>query len=918
MADSSVRNALHSNIIRKIIQDHEGVLWIGTDGGGLSRYLPDQDQFMSFYYRHEGLDDEQKVCGDSVKALFEDSEYRLWVGFESAGLALFDPLHREFTPVELLEDPSVDVSVRSIREDASGTLWVGTDGNGLFIIKDPGTEQAQVTHIEQSDQRQFGLSNDRIREILIDRTGLIWIGMRDGGINLFNPLSLAFSRITKNSTEGFALSSDQIKEITEAGDRAIWVATDGGGLNRIDPLTMEITRPVSLSDTGEEETFSLLADGDYLWIGTDGDGLYRYDVMRQKVVRHYLAQDDSKLSSNVIWDLFKDSHGTLWVGTENGGLHAFDRQREQFVSYRFDTDDPSSMLGNSVREIFEDREGNLWIGTWDGGLNRFISEELGFERFSLIPGDTTSLSDSSVNTIFEDAAGTLWIGTTGGGINRFDPVSRTFSAFRQQDGLASDNVYGILEDDRGYFWITTDNGLSRFDPEAGRAVNFIREDGLPGNDFSQKAYFKASDGRFFLGGGDGLVHFYPQDIEPRSVDSPFLITGLRLQNKDVTVGPLVLEDSETRSLLDRPLYENPTITLAPSDRFITFSFALFDFVNPQRNLYAVKLDGLDDTWTDLGSKNSITFATIPPGSYNLRIRATHYNGLVHPIEQSIAIEVNKHFYQQWYFLLSLLVFTAALVFLIFKLRVRALHAKNAELRRYSVYIQEAREKKGKTIAREIHDQLGQILTLLKFDMYRIRKQLKEEQLASEQLMGQTDTVLETLDAALDSVKTISTRLRPSALDSLSLSEALQWQAMEFQRRTSIQVTLEIAKESHQISEEISLTLFRVLQEMLTNIIRHAKATEVTITFHENDTSYYLQVADNGVGCTTREIRSKTSFGMISIRERCEALGGTMRINSPAMGGKTAIQERQRDGLRSTGTRIELLIPIPPAVKERQT
>ncbi len=91
MADSSVRNALHSNIIRKIIQDHEGVLWIGTDGGGLSRYLPDQDQFMSFYYRHEGLDDEQKVCGDSVKALFEDSEYRLWVGFESAGLALFDP-----------------------------------------------------------------------------------------------------------------------------------------------------------------------------------------------------------------------------------------------------------------------------------------------------------------------------------------------------------------------------------------------------------------------------------------------------------------------------------------------------------------------------------------------------------------------------------------------------------------------------------------------------------------------------------------------------------------------------------------------------------------------------------------------------------------------------------------------------------
>lgn len=968
MADPGDMHALQSNTIRKIIQDHSGTIWIGTDGGGLARYLPEEDSFTTYWYKNfyrwdgrnsqkgfisaglSGSTIESETLGTSIKALYEDSREVLWVGFEGVGLTILNPATREFYPLELEELTGINsyISIRSVIEDSFGRIWVGTDGDGLYILQlkeqeDPNLPQSYiVNHIKSNPYLAHSLSSDKIRDIFIDMTGLIWIGLRDGGINLFNPLSLSFKNISQESPENNQLSGNKIREITESADSAIWIATDGNGLNRLDPVSGIITQPLDrLPVTSEVSglTYSLLADGDLLWIGTDGAGVYAFDMKNNIIKKHFTTLDDSQLSSNVIWDIYQDDHGILWLGTEGGGLNRYDSETGTFTPFRFDTNNPSSIRGNSVRVIFQDSLQNLWVGTWDGGLNRYISDSAGFERFVSVPGDSSSLSDNSVNTIFEDSNGVLWIGTAGGGVNAFNTIDRSFTSYKQIDGLTSDNVLGILEDAEGFLWFTTDNGLTRFNTETKQCIKFIAEDGIQGNEFTQKAFFSASNGIFYVGGTEGVTFFDPQHIIPRSVDSPFLITGLKLQNKNVTVGPLQLEDSkELRALLDKPLYENPVIQLDPRDRFITFSFALFDFVNPDRNEYSVALDGLDTGWTDLGNKNSITFATLPPGTYTLRIRGIHYNGLLHPQEQSITIHVDKYLWQQWYFILALCLVSGLLLFGVYILRMRALHAKNAELRRYSLYIQEAREQQGKIIAREIHDELGQMLTSLKFDTFWVVKKLKQyiagqdadptisdsQEMSAvlmpdcQMLLSRTGDMIEVIDSALESVKTISTRLRPSALDSLCFSEALQWQALEFQKRTGIICKLESKKESKRLPEEVSITLFRVLQEVLTNIMRHAQATAVTITFHETDTDYYLKISDNGIGCTQKQLRAKTSFGIISIRERCEAVGGTVRISSSRL-----LEVSPKIGLISMGnssqhsnelpygkgTTIEILIPL---------
>ena len=132
-----------------------------------------------------------------------------------------------------------------------------------------------------------------------------------------------------------------------------------------------------------------------------------------------------------------------------------------------------------------------------------------------------------------------------------------------------------------------------------------------------------------------------------------------------------------------------------------------------------------------------------------------------------------------------------------------------------------------------------------------------------------------------------------ALDSLSFSEAIQWQFNEFSRRTGIEVTLDIAENTHPISEEKSVMMYRIVQEILTNVIRHAQATPVYCRFHENDQGYYLLITDNGVGCVQKDLNSKTAFGIISIRERCESLGGSVTIHSERMKRKGPSVKRRK-------------------------
>lgn len=205
------------------------------------------------------------------------------------------------------------------------------------------------------------------------------------------------------------------------------------------------------------------------------------------------------------------------------------------------------------------------------------------------------------------------------------------------------------------------------------------------------------------------------------------------------------------------------------------------------------------------------------------------------------------------------------------------------LRKLSVYLQNARENERKEIAKEIHDELGQSLTALKLSLSWIRKRIDDENLKTK-----FDESLTIVNALIKEVQNIANRLRPSLIDYLNLQDAIKWQIKEFERNSYISCKLEITKDKIDLSKEISLTLFRIFQEALTNIARHANATEVIVKMFKANDSIVLIVKDNGIGITDEKIKSPDSFGLMAMRERAYSINGTIDIRKATEGGTEVI------------------------------
>jgi signal transduction histidine kinase len=208
-----------------------------------------------------------------------------------------------------------------------------------------------------------------------------------------------------------------------------------------------------------------------------------------------------------------------------------------------------------------------------------------------------------------------------------------------------------------------------------------------------------------------------------------------------------------------------------------------------------------------------------------------------------------------------------------------LRASREQLRQFAAHLQSVREEERTEIAREIHDELGQVLTGLKLDLFWLRRKLPQDQAL---LIDKIDGMARVLDHTIQGVREIATRLRPSVLD-LGLTAAIEWQLGEFQSRTGNACKVSSCLEEIQLDRQRSTALFRIFQEALTNVARHAKASSVEINLEERGHEVVLQVTDNGAGIEPGRILDPKSLGLLGMRERALLLGGqvTIRRNSGA-------------------------------------
>ncbi|MFH2113072.1 MAG: two-component regulator propeller domain-containing protein [Spirochaetota bacterium] len=872
----STSDGLPSAIVRCLLSDSAGRLWAGTTAG-VARLDRDNGVFVP-------------VAGTgevTIRALMEDSDGSLLIGTEGRGAYRLVQGAERAARLDLGPD-SDSLMVRAFVNDMDGRLWVGTEDRGLLVF-DPA--DGSTSPVGAVPERPDSLSHDAVRALMVDRSGLVWVGTRGGGASAYNPRSRAIHRLDPQEDNNPA----EMRQMIQARDGTLWLATDGGGLVHTEPDGRFIARyshdPDDPGSLPGNRTICLAEDYDgTIWVGTDGCGLAGLAPATGRFTRYWKnPADPGSLGGDTVWVLLVDQSGQLWIGLEGGGLDRFERTEGRF-SHRIPAPgDPSSLGGYSVRALLEDNQGRIWIGLWDGGLtiwDPITDQALGLYKPADDPG---SLADASVTSLFEDDTGQIWVGTGGSGIDRIveSADGLFFEHLGAADGLAGSDIVGTLEDKAGRVWIVSGRGISRYERADRSIQSWGPADGFQSR-FSQGSYMAIADGRFLLGGPEVIDYFMPEELTHPESPPPVVIADVSIVAHPES--DPVLNSVRMRAF--RAALNSGVIVLKPEDAALTLDFAVLDFVDPSRNRLSVALWGGPAERMALGSQSRAVLGGLAPGDYELRVSGSTAGGVWNRWGAVLRILVIPPFWRTPTFAAGMGMILILGIYLFIRFRTHNLERRAEQLRTLFMHIQNAREEERKTAAREVHDELGQILTAAKMDLAWLRSHPPKPGYFRERV----GEALGMVDAAIDSVKSISTRLRPKALDTLSLSEALSWQLEDFRRRSTMNCHAAIDPAPEGISESAATTMFRVFQEILTNIARHSGANTVEVVFSSIEGMMVLDVLDDGRGLPIRALDSPESLGILGMRERVRHEGGLFTMESPPEGA-------------STGTRIRVRIPL---------
>lgn len=660
-----VGNALkpESRSITALFKDSNGRLWIGTSDSGVSYYERGTQTFRSFR-NHEY--NSTSLSHNRIYAITEDLDGNIWIGTGN-GLNLYNPDEKNFIRFKRSkEDPHSLAGniVYSLFTDRLGSLWVGTN-MGLDRYS---PEEGRFVHHQNQPNVPNSLSNNEVQYIYEDDSGVLWIGTYGGGLNKYNRLQDRYAYFRYNPDDPNSLSSNLVFAIQPAEFGKVWVGTLDNGLNLYDPRTESFTR--FIHDPGNPDTISnnsilslFMDKSGVLWIGT-GAALDRYN-RGIKTFAHFKPPDGKSSFDEGQFSIFailEDSKNNLWIGSSRG-LYLFDRKKETFTPYG----DPFRDV--RITALFEDKNRHLWVGTYDDGLRRLDPETEKVSFFRHDSAERTTLGSNSVLCLYQDSKGTLWVGTHGGGLSRFDPKTGSFTNFTEQEGLSNNVVYGILEDEAGKLWLSTNFGLARFDPSKQAFRTFTASDGLQSNEFNQNSYAKDLDGTMYFGGINGLNVFTPQEITDNQYAPKVSLTSITLDGL-----PPKGDESRTAEYID-------SILLSwPQDSF-EFEFAAFAYEQPLNNLYAYKLEGFDQDWIEIGNQRNGRYTNLPGGTYTLRLRGSNNDGVWSGQDTSIQVVVVPPFWETWWFLGLLVVVSVASLAGGLRWRVKSIENRNQELER---------------------------------------------------------------------------------------------------------------------------------------------------------------------------------------------------------------------------------------------
>jgi len=904
-----------ANSIITIYEDKSGILWIGMHHGGLNMFDSKSEKFITY---KNIPDDSTSISNNIIWTISEDSKGNLWIGTVGGGLNKFNRENKTFTRyLHNPKDPTSlsHNEVVNIREDKSGAIWVSTSGGGLnkFTYKDD-KQLPLFKHLKYDQNNPSGLPNNYIDYMLIDKNNVMWIGTEQGGLSrtissLDDMSKLSFISYKHVPLDQFSLSSNEIPYIYPDNSGLFWITTQGGGVNNFNLKQKQFRNykqkqddPLSL---GGSNVTSVYEDKDgVIWIGTWDGGLNKWDRAKNKFAHYkHIPNDPTSLSTNRVTVIYEDKSGVIWVGTWNQGLNKFDKRTGKFYTYWHDPSNVKTISDNLIYSINEDKSGVLWIGTANGGLCTYDRESDSFIHFNykydstnilssthsssiylvdksgtlwisaddggLIsvnfqnnefihykhqPNNPNSLSNDVVTDVYEDKSGFFWIGTSGGGLNKFDKVNGLFRCYLTKDGLPSDNITGVLEDDNGNLWITTNDGLSKFNPQLETFRNYDIEDGL--SSISLVKGCKIKTGEMILGSDKGFVVFYPDSIKDNTHVPPVYITDFYLFNKPVPIG---YDSLSGRTILSKSIIECDEIELNYDDEVFSFEFAALDFQAPMKNMYAYIMEGFDKDWTYTDAdRNLATYTNLDPGEYVFRVKGSNNDGYWNETGASIKIIILPPWWRTNLAYLIYFLLIGSIIYVTWKAQLKRLKNKHEyEMSKFEAQkLHEVDELKSRFFTNISHE-FRTPLTLILGPVKQMIEKLNEGKMKDDLgiVHRNANKLLELVNQLLDISKLESGNMKLQTVPQniVPLVKALALSFTSYAERKTI--TLKFTSSEAEIVVYIDKDK---IEKIITNILSNAfkftpEGGTIEVTVRKDERNSNIIISDTGVGIPKEKI-----------------------------------------------------------------
>ena len=647
--------------------ENNGNVWVSTSLG-LSR-LHAQGNALQFSPIHAAL---QTLKGLYVTDLLRQGSL-VWIA-TNQGLYSYDLYNSTLqTFRHTADERSLPHNhATSLALTADGHLMVGTL-RGICLFDATSSDFA----CWNSSTAGNPLPSDFIR-CLLNYDGQLWIGTETAGIVRLMPKPLLLQNYIHQPGNPLSLPSNPVNAMYACADGTLWVGNVEGGLSRLmvggqqhgDGFVHWTTANSALS----HNSVSVLQPDTHgrLWIGTWGGGVNSIALKgNSQPQRLVLPADIQRLTTYVgvlMYDKFNDA---LWIGS-NDGVFLYDLKTGCLEDPFPDNRNIRGCIGACI-----DRNGHLWMGCLTGVCDIDIKAgrvDKGKFRYrhlrQKLDKPESSVIDK-ITCIYETKDGTLWLGSDGYGLYRRVTEKggrERFEVLTTDDGLANNAVKGIVDDNQGRLWITTNNGLSLYDPRQHTFINYGERDGLLCQRFYWNSAIKGPDGAIYLGSMKGLTA-----IRGENTDATYPVrlsfTHLVVDNQEIT--------SANSSILDSDISQAEKIRLHESNKSFSLSFSTLNYAG-QTQHYVCRLKGFEDDWTVLKpGEHTVRYTSLKPGSYLFEVKnLTEAGQEAQAI--SIEVEVTPYFWKSWWFVLLCLIASSAAFVWFYRLRMSSLRRQEAE------------------------------------------------------------------------------------------------------------------------------------------------------------------------------------------------------------------------------------------------